>query len=272
MNGRDEQEERARRELREEDFVRTSESVGDLSRKSTSELEGEIRTIRSEMDETLRALERRFSPGELLDRAIHRLPGGPKEFANNLGSALRDNPLPATLTGIGIAWLMASSGSSRYRAPRIHRSGSAGRKIRDARQAVSEKFHQVGEQVQGKIAQARESMHERGSSVGEKMGTARERAGEIGHRVQDRGRHMKSGMVDMSHEHPILMAGVGLAVGALVGALIPSTRREDRLMGEARDTALEHAKEKGREQMETAEAALQAGKEAAREETERRLH
>jgi ElaB/YqjD/DUF883 family membrane-anchored ribosome-binding protein len=267
MNGKEEQEERSRTELGEEDFVSPSESAENLSGKSASELEGEIRMIRSEMDETLRALERRFSPGELLDRALHRLPGGPKEFANNLGIALRDNPLPAALTGIGIAWLMASAGSPRH-TTRIHRTGRAGRKIREARQTVSERFHKVGEQMH----EARESMQGRGAAISEKMGTARERAGQIGHRVQERGRNMKAGMVDMSNEHPVLLAGVGLAVGAFIGALVPSTRCEDRLMGEARDTAVEHAKEKGREQMETAEAVFQEGKEAAQEETERRFH
>ena len=35
--------------------------------------------------------------------------------------------------------------------------------------------------------------------------------------------------------HPLMLAGVALAVGAVAGSLIPSTRQEDRLMGTASD-------------------------------------
>jgi hypothetical protein len=83
---------------------------------------------------------------------------------------------------------------------------------------------------------------------------------------------MRESFAGMRNERPILLAGLGLAVGALIGAAIPPTRTEDRLMGEARDKAVDRAKEKGREQTETAEAILRASVESAREETERRLH
>lgn len=267
----DERTEASREELRAEASVRYSESVDELSGKSSTELENEIRMIRAEMDGTLRELERKFSPGELLDRALHQLPGGPKEFANNLGSALRDNPLPATLTGIGIAWLMAASSHQPYER-RVHSTGAAREKLEELSQTVGEKFHQVSERMHGGISHAKERMHEKRGSVSEGMDSARALAGEVGHGVQERGRHMRESFVDMRDEHPVLLAGIGLAVGALIGAAMPPTRSEDRLMGEARDTAVQRAKEKGREQAETAEAALRTGAEAAREEAERRLH
>lgn len=274
MNGRqdiDERTETSREEFRAEASVRHSESVSELSGKSSTELENEIRMIRAEMDTTLREIERKFSPGELLDRALHQLPGGPKEFANNMGSALRDNPLPATLTGIGLAWLMAASSGPQHES-QAHRTGAAREKMEEMSHKVGEKFQQVSDRVRGGISQARESMHEKRGSVSEGMGSARARAGEVGHGAQEQGRHLKESFVEMREEHPVLLAGIGLAVGALIGAAIPPTRSEDRLMGEARDTAVQRAKEKGREQTETAEAALRAGVESAREEAERRLH
>ena len=35
------------------------------------------------------------------------------EVSRNLGRSLRDNPLAALLTGVGLAWLMAGSGRPR---------------------------------------------------------------------------------------------------------------------------------------------------------------
>jgi ElaB/YqjD/DUF883 family membrane-anchored ribosome-binding protein len=278
MNGRQDRDERTetfreefREEFQEEASVRHSESVEELSGKSSTELENEIRMIRAEMDGTLRELERKVSPGELLDRALHQLPGGPREFANNLGSALRDNPLPATLTGIGIAWLMAASSRPEYES-RTHRDGAAREKMDEMSHTVGEKFHEVSERMRGGISHAKERMHETGGSVREGMGSARARAGEVGHDAQERGRYMRESFVDMRDEHPVMLAGIGLAVGALIGAAMPPTRSEDRLMGEARDAVVHRAKEKGREQAETAEAILRSGAESAREETERRLH
>jgi len=267
----DERTETSREEFRDQDAVRYSEPVDELSQKSSTELENEIRMIRAEMDETLRDLERRFSPGELLDRALRQLPGGPKEFANNLGSAVRDNPLPATLTGIGIAWLMAASNSPSHEG-RVRHSGAAREKMREASHIVSEKFHEVSDRVHGGISQAREGMHQAGSSVKEGAESARYRAGVAGHGVREQGRQVRESFAGIRDEHPVFLAGLGLALGALIGAAIPPTRSEDRLMGEASDRTVERAKEKGREQTETAEAILRSGTEAAREETERRLH
>lgn len=278
MNGRQDIDERIepspvepREESRGEASVRHSESIDRLSGKSASELESEIRMIRAEMDGTLREIERKFSPGELLDRALHQLPGGPKDFANNLGTALRDNPLPAALTGIGMAWLMATSNRPPHEG-RVHRTGAAREKMEEMSHAVGEKFQQVKGRVRGGISRTREGIQEKRGSAGEGMESARARAGEIGHGLQERGRHMRESFVDMRDEHPVMLAGIGLAIGALIGAAIPPTRTEDRMMGEARDTAMQRAKEKGREQAETAESILRTGVESAREETERRLH
>jgi hypothetical protein len=49
------------------------------------------------------------------------------------------------------------------------------------------------------------------------------------------------------HDQPLVLGALGLAAGALIGAVLPGSAAEDRLMGEARDRALAKAKEAGRE-------------------------
>jgi ElaB/YqjD/DUF883 family membrane-anchored ribosome-binding protein len=264
MDERQEQNEKSRIKFREKVTGQRSESVEGLSEKSASQLENEIRTIRAEMDDTLRELERKFSLGQLLDRALHRLPGGPREFAGNLGNTLRDHPLPAVLTGIGIAWLATVSN----RNVRTQSSSSAGKKIQKATHSISDKVQEVGRQMRGRISKARGTMKESGESVSGTMEKARGRVGEIGHRVQERSRQMREGFVTTSQEHPFLLIGIGLALGALLAGIIPLTRQEARRMGEAEG----RREGEGRQGPETAEETFHPSPGTAREETERLLH
>src|SRR5205814_4880607 len=72
-------------------------------------LEIELRQTRSRMDDRLTELRDRMTPGQILDDVTGYLRAGQgAEFANNLMATLRNNPVPAALTGIGLIWLMAS--------------------------------------------------------------------------------------------------------------------------------------------------------------------
>jgi hypothetical protein len=43
--------------------------------------------------------------------------------------------------------------------------------------------------------------------------------------------------------HPLLLGGIALIAGAVIGAALPRTRTEDRLLGETRDRLLQEARE-----------------------------
>lgn len=84
--------------------------------KSPEEIEREIATTRSEIDETIDALQEKVSPGQLVDQALGYVKEGGGDFAANLGRAVRDNPVPLMLIGAGIGWMMVSGRSSDHRA------------------------------------------------------------------------------------------------------------------------------------------------------------
>ena len=72
------------------------------------EILAEIHRTRDEMDHTLHEIEHRLTPGQLVDQGLEYLKkSGAREYVNNLSGSVKNHPLPATLTGIGIAWLMA---------------------------------------------------------------------------------------------------------------------------------------------------------------------
>lgn len=107
-----------------------------------AQLESEIVRQRDHISELVQALESKLSPGELLSRVWTQGKGGGHEFANQLGSTVKANPVPALLTFAGIAWLYARSDNR----PTSTDMGSAGdhrpmgERVHHAREATSAKL------------------------------------------------------------------------------------------------------------------------------------
>ncbi|WP_109119340.1 DUF3618 domain-containing protein [Azospirillum sp. TSO22-1] len=76
-----------------------------MSGRSMADIESDIRGIRARMDSTLNEIEFRLSPGQLTghvgDVARDVIEGRPTRVA----TAIRNNPIPVALIGIGALWL-----------------------------------------------------------------------------------------------------------------------------------------------------------------------
>lgn len=215
------------------------------------DIQAEIERTRSEMHETLSALEHRLTPGQLVDQGIDYLRhSGGNEFVSNLGSQAKNNPLPVALTGIGLAWLMASGKSA----------GS---------QTGTSATQGMGERAKSAMGSASESASSAKQRIGESAQAARERMGQMSQTARQQVDRARGSIDYMLREQPLALAAVGLAIGAVFAALAPRTRQEDELMGEARDRLAEKAKEAGKEQLQKAERVAGAAKEAATEEAKR---
>jgi len=91
--------------------------------RSGEELERDIEAARNRLGEDLDELQRRITPGQLVDQLADYAREGPaSEFAINLGREIRQNPLPLLLTAAGIAWLIFATERSRARALRAGRA------------------------------------------------------------------------------------------------------------------------------------------------------
>jgi hypothetical protein len=77
----------------------------------------------------------------------------------------------------------------------------------------------------------------------------------MSHRVQEQTRRL----ID---EQPLILGALGIAVGAALGASLPRTRQEDRLMGEARDELLHRADETGGEMLREVREQVKSGVES----------
>lgn len=90
---------------------------------SSAELEREIAEDRRRIENKLDAIQQRMSPGQLVDEVIsYAKSSGGGEYAANLSAAVKNNPVPMALVGVGLAWLMAGPKTSvaSYAEPENH--------------------------------------------------------------------------------------------------------------------------------------------------------
>jgi predicted small metal-binding protein len=259
--------------------------------KSPEQIQREIQQTRSEMSDTLDAIRDKLSPGEILDQAIAYFRSNSSgsragvgetasHWANSLGDTVKQNPVPVALIGAGLAWLMM--GGSRHAVrpePHTHiydthnydtqratvygayntpasgthdtheHSSSLRERARDMASGVQERISAAGERISDAAASARER-------IGDTAGHLRYQASQQGGKTQETFNYLRD-------EQPLVLGALGFALGAALGAGLPSTQREDELMGETRDHVLHRAQEIGEEQLDKAKHVASAAGHAA---------
>jgi hypothetical protein len=199
------------------------------------QLERTADQIRADLDRTLDALERKLSPSQLLDRSLQYLRDHGGELTRDVGAAVRRNPVPIMLAVAGLGWLVASSVRSRYATDDEFGDESP---YADARYAAA---RQRSGKFQGRVAAARERIYASREAAANKFAQAADATREQTLRTQYR-------VASAIERQPILWGSIAVAVGALVGAVIPATQYEDRIVGQVRDRAVERAKQMGERQ------------------------
>ena len=175
-------------------------------------------------------------------------------------------------------------------------SPSMTERMADAKRRLQDTAHTAGERVSGAAGSAREraadvagsaresAAHLAGSvreSAARAAGTARQVAGTVRERASmvagttrervsyaaDTARHqaerVRSGYDHLVQEQPLALGAIGLAIGAVLGAVAPRTRQEDRLMGATRDRLAHDLEDAAREPLERAVQAASAAADTA---------
>jgi len=87
----------------------------------TSRIERDLNHTRERLSADLDALQRRFSPGQMVDEALTYVPtDAVRDFAGNLGRSLQANPVPVALVGVGLAWLIFAGNDRARRGGRTY--------------------------------------------------------------------------------------------------------------------------------------------------------
>src|SRR3712207_1723820 len=137
----------------------------------------EIERTRADMSETVDAIQERLSPENLKEQAKDRVKeatvGKAQEAGSGLVDTIRQNPLPAALTGIGLGWLFVNA----------RKQSTSRRPYQDVvyRDAAYVEGYPAGE-----YAPRYEEQGTGTSSAGQALGNARDKVGETATQAQDK--------------------------------------------------------------------------------------
>ncbi|WP_449432472.1 DUF3618 domain-containing protein [Pseudomonas putida] len=211
------------------------------AQKSPDTLEQEINAKREHISDLVDALERRLSPGQLVDQVLAYTKGNGGEFYHNLGTTLKNNPVPTALTALGLAWLAINQNRPFNPGPAHTGPG------------LGEKLGEAVDSVKGAFAQAGDKLHDASHSVRAKAHDLRDQASDLGHGAQQtlsgagdslsgQASALKGQFDHLLKEQPLVLAALGIALGAALGAALPSTQKEDQLIGAASDRVTDSLK------------------------------
>ena len=244
----------------------------------------EIERTRADMSETVDAIQNKLSPRNLKEQAKEQAKDTAKGAGSTIMETIRENPLPAALTGIGLGWLFvsarrSSSSSSeqeaRYRGDRAYDYPPTYDRVPpeyDYQPGYEERAssgpataQEALERVQGRVGETASQAQARD---GQAASQAQDRVSQLGSRAQERARRAGSGFQRMLQENPLTVGALAVGVGAAVGLAVPQTSQEHEAMGEARDSLVEKAQEKAQEAQQRVQRVAEEAQSAAKEEAQ----
>jgi hypothetical protein len=223
---------------------------------SSSELAArQSQRVRDELAVTVDALGRKLAARHLVEKGLDMLKDNMDRYEalNRSLEVIRANPVPVALVGIGAAWLIAANtvpderlaaarqkiadvasdlgsragGLASDLGGRIGLGGSAaadqplghtGNPMLDEASGRPDGWlHQVSDQMTGTARGALNSVRDSSAAMFNRV------AGDGAGRVADK-------VTDAFERNPLMVGAIGIIAGALLAALLPITRTEDRLL------------------------------------------
>lgn len=230
--------------------------------KTSAELEREVEETRGRIDQTVEALKDKMHPKEMFDEATKMMSGASNKVLTTAVDQLRENPIPIALIGLGVAWLAISqtrrpTGGAGYQASGYYPTyegydeGETLRaKVKAKAEAAKARLAETADRAKATLADAQHSAADGVSTVRDKAGEyahlAQDKAGEYAHLAQEKAgeysRAARQRFDETLESEPLVIGAIGLAVGAAIGASLPSTPVERRYIGPARAKVADRAK------------------------------
>lgn len=256
-----------------------------MSERSEHEIRESIDAARARMGETIEQIGDRVNPGrvkaEVKARAreqLHEVKDNMKQKARDtmrnvehgitdtgrgIWATIRENPVPAGMVGVGLAWLFANRSESGGGYPRDsetystgpavpYRAGVAGadqwngdsdQESRSIREKASGVMHEATDRIGEAQERLGEAVHDTQERMSGAVQHTQERIGELAHEAKHRAQRAERRIEESLQENPMAIGAVALALGMAAGLLIPETEREHELMGRSRDRVLDRAQD-----------------------------
>ena len=234
----------------------------------TDRIERDLERTRARMDSRLGELQDHLTPKQMLNDAFGYFRGGDgADFTKDLVSRARANPLPVALTGVGIAWLIASAQRSdappqpqpghddiearlRFAEENVQRfdhdddDSYAGR-LDDARgkvvgvtRAATDTAVSYAQRIKEAAAAASQSLRETSHNLAAGTNNA---AHTLGNSAGNYGSAFQKGTQNMANttrnafssvtSNPFALGGIAALVGLVAGSLLPVSDEEKNALG-----------------------------------------
>ena len=196
-----------------------------------------------------------MTPGQLIDEFKGLLTGGDSAaLMSNLKNQVRDNPLPLSLVGIGLAWLMMGQGgaakpqaSSDEGRVSPHwdtgsRPASAGERTGQAwpgdepstggaTGAMAGAMDAVTGAARSTADSVSDAAHAAAQSGSETWNSVKAKASDQASAASQQAGKAAASVQNMVMQEPLALAALGLALGTAIGVMLPHTEFEDRQLG-----------------------------------------
>lgn len=250
-----------------------------MSAETTAELAREAEARRAELNRTADSLKNRLSPGQMIDEIFGYLGRSDSSLAlHNLKTQVRDNPLALALIGGGLAWLFAGPTArdqlSHQTSGHASHGGSGGPSVGNSATSASHALGQAGHSMSSATRNAASGVGQAASAatgaVGDAWQSATHAVADGASATADAARHYagsaSSGFSDLFEREPLVVGALGVAVGAALGALMPTTRLEEKNLGPLAEKAREETAALAKQAASTAQRAVDAVVHAAEDE------
>jgi hypothetical protein len=141
------------------------------------------------------------------------------------------NPVPAAITGLGLAWMWMNRNETRFRPLET-------------------------------VSNVMPSM----PPVGDLTDRAKGQIGGLGSEAQTKAQRAQNQFGCMLQDTPLAIGAAALGLGAAIGLAVPTTSRERELMGEARETLMEKTQQVAQDAQQRLRSVAEQVKETTREE------
>lgn len=242
-------------------------------RQSSTQVEHEAEDARAGLANTLDQLRDNLKPQHVMEEVVGNAKIGAVTLADSVYGLAKENPIPAVLIGAGIAMILGfgarsatrGGGSPNYgpsdrlppprqlRQPTLFQSAKAGlTSVADSlgSAAGSVKATAVGGASAARDYVADTSSHLSGNigdlrrhasdAIGNYSATARDTMKNATRNLPRSRQQVTSQLSGILEEQPLILGALGIAVGAALGAALPTTETEDQWMGSA-SSSLRHA-------------------------------
>ncbi|MEO1550447.1 MAG: DUF3618 domain-containing protein [Pseudomonadota bacterium] len=245
----------------------------------TKDVDAIEKDIAQERDALARAIDElttHFSPERIVGEVKDHLKANGGDLAAELGATVKANPVAAVMVGVGAAWLLAGRASTIEPQPayktdtdvplrsaalptptpisrgHVAQYGSEGRPPSpgfDTRMAALAETEQPSwwqrvsdsDTVEAVRTRLSEGLDDLSPEAKARITSLRERAVQTQSVIEDRLHATTTAVRDKTEDNPLGAALLAAAAGALVGAALPNSRREDEVLHAHRDRLVSEA-------------------------------